>query len=61
MVEKVFQSYLLKILPKEWRGFHLDLSRHMFTMSHIKKIVDVLSFYKINKLQLHLTDDQGWH
>lgn len=45
---------------KEWRGFHLDLSRHMFTMSHIKKIVDVLSFYKINKLQLHLTDDQGW-
>lgn len=45
---------------KTWRGFHIDLARHMFNLSYLKKIADVLSFYKINKLQLHLTDDQGW-
>lgn len=45
---------------KNWRGFHVDVARHAFTMNYLKKIVDCLSFYKINKLQLHLTDDQGW-
>lgn len=45
---------------KEWRGFHIDLARHMFTIQHLKRLIDQLSFYKINKLQLHLTDDQGW-
>ncbi len=51
----------LEDCPKKgWRGFHVDVARHMFTMEYLKKIVDVLSFYKINKLQLHLTDDQGW-
>jgi hexosaminidase len=51
----------LEDAPKNvWRGFHLDLARHMFTMDYLKKVVDVLSFYKINKMQLHLTDDQGW-
>lgn len=43
-----------------WRGFHIDVARHMFTMDYLKKLVDQLSFYKLNKLQLHLTDDQGW-
>lgn len=45
---------------KEWRGFHIDVARHMFTTNFLKKLVDCLSFYKINKLQIHLTDDQGW-
>lgn len=45
---------------KAWRGFHIDVARHMFSMEYLKKIVDQLSFYKINKLQIHLTDDQGW-
>jgi hexosaminidase len=43
-----------------WRGFHLDVSRHFFTKEYILKIIDWLAYYKINKLQLHLTDDQGW-
>ncbi len=47
--------------PKyEWRGFHVDVSRHMFTKEYIFKIIDWLSYYKFNKLHLHLTDDQGW-
>jgi hexosaminidase len=44
----------------EWRGFHVDVSRHMFTKEYIFKIIDWLSYYKFNKLHLHLTDDQGW-
>ena len=43
-----------------WRGFHLDVSRHFFTKEYILKIIDWLAYYKLNKLQLHLTDDQGW-
>jgi hexosaminidase len=47
--------------PKySWRGFHIDISRHFFTKEYILKIIDELSYYKINKLHLHLTDDQGW-
>jgi len=47
--------------PKyDWRGFHLDVSRHFFTKEYILKIIDWLSYYKFNKLHLHLTDDQGW-
>lgn len=47
--------------PKyEWRGFHLDVSRHMFTKEYLLKIIDWLAYYKFNKFHLHLTDDQGW-
>jgi len=43
-----------------WRGMHLDVSRHFFSMAYLKRFVDVLALYKMNKLHLHLTDDQGW-
>ncbi|PZP49188.1 MAG: beta-hexosaminidase [Pseudopedobacter saltans] len=43
-----------------WRGFMLDVSRHFFTLEYIKKTIDRMSFYKANKLHLHLSDDQGW-
>ena len=43
-----------------WRGFHLDVSRHFFTKEYIFKIIDWISYYKYNKLHLHLTDDEGW-
>ncbi|OZI08121.1 beta-hexosaminidase [Siphonobacter sp. BAB-5385] len=43
-----------------WRGMHLDVSRHFFTLEYLKKYVDQLAFYKFNKFHLHLTDDQGW-
>ncbi|MDG3583454.1 family 20 glycosylhydrolase [Galbibacter pacificus] len=43
-----------------WRGIHLDVSRHFFTVEEIKKQLDVLSLFKINKFHWHLTDDQGW-
>lgn len=44
----------------EWRGMMLDCSRHFYTLEYLKKQVDMLAHYKMNRLHLHLTDDQGW-
>jgi hexosaminidase len=44
----------------KWRGLLLDVSRHFFTIDEVKKMIDQMSAYKLNVLQLHLTDDQGW-
>jgi hexosaminidase len=43
-----------------WRGMHLDVARHFFSLDYLKKYIDLLALYKFNKLHLHLTDDQGW-
>jgi hexosaminidase len=44
----------------KWRGMHLDVCRHFYSVDFIKKQLDVLAMYKINKFHLHLTEDQGW-
>lgn len=44
----------------EWRGVELDVSRHFFPAKFVKKWLDVMAMYKMNKLHLHLTDDGGW-
>ncbi len=52
-----------KILDKpnfEYRGSMLDVARHFFSVDDVKKYIDILAYYKINALHLHLTDDQGW-
>lgn len=38
----------------------LDVSRHFFSVAEVKRYIDQLALYKINKLHLHLSDDQGW-
>lgn len=43
-----------------YRGMHLDVSRHFFPVSFIKKYIDYLATYKFNTFHWHLTDDQGW-
>ncbi|MFF9198510.1 beta-N-acetylhexosaminidase [Streptomyces sp. NPDC014779] len=43
-----------------YRGAMLDVSRHFFTVDQVKRYIDQLALYKINKLHLHLSDDQGW-
>ena len=43
-----------------WRGFHLDVSRHFFTVDEVKEIIDLMALYKLNRFHWHLTDDQGW-
>lgn len=44
----------------KWRGMHLDVVRHFFTVEEVKKYLDYLAMYKINTFHWHLTDDQGW-
>ncbi len=43
-----------------WRGSMLDVSRHFSNVDDVKRYIDLISFYKMNILHLHLSDDQGW-
>lgn len=43
-----------------WRGMHLDVCRHFFPVSFIKKYIDLIAMYKMNTFHWHLTEDQGW-
>ena len=43
-----------------YRGAMLDVSRHFFSVAEVKRYIDLISLYKLNKLHLHLSDDQGW-
>ncbi len=44
----------------QYRGMHLDVSRHFFPVSYIKKYIDFIALHKMNYFHWHLTDDQGW-
>ena len=43
-----------------YRGMHLDIARNFIEPADIKKLIRVMAYYKLNKLHLHLTDDEGW-
>ncbi len=43
-----------------YRGMHLDVSRHFFPITFIKKYIDYIALHKMNYFHWHLTDDQGW-
>lgn len=43
-----------------YRGLHLDVGRHFFPLSFIKKYIDIMATYKLNNFHWHLTEDQGW-
>lgn len=48
-------------LPRfEYRGMHLDVGRHFFPVTFVKKYIDYLAYHKFNKFHWHLTEDQGW-
>jgi len=44
----------------QWRGMHLDVSRHFMPKEFVKKYIDLLALHKMNTFHWHLTDDQGW-
>ncbi len=44
----------------KYRGMHLDVGRHMFSVQFIKKYIDALAMLKMNTFHWHLTEDQGW-
>jgi hexosaminidase len=43
-----------------WRGAMLDVSRHFLGVESVKRYIDLISLHKLNRLHLHLSDDQGW-
>jgi hexosaminidase len=66
--ESVFEGIQLSLPACEiidepaftYRGMHLDVCRHMFSVEVIKKYLDMLALHKMNTFHWHLTDDQGW-
>lgn len=56
-----FPSLVIKDQPHfAWRGMHLDVVRHFFSVDVVKNYIDLLALYKFNTFHWHLTDDQGW-
>lgn len=54
-------SVIVKDEPRfEWRGMHMDFSRHFFDIEEVKDFLDNMALYKLNTYHMHLTDDQGW-
>ena len=43
-----------------YRGMHMDPCRHFWSIDEVKRYIDVMATYKLNRLHWHLTDDQGW-
>ncbi|GAB5534131.1 MAG: hypothetical protein Rubg2KO_03800 [Rubricoccaceae bacterium] len=44
----------------EYRGLHLDVARHFFSVEFVKRYLDLMAHYKFNRFHWHLTEDQGW-
>lgn len=43
-----------------WRGVHLDVARHFFGVAEVTRLIDLVAAHRLNRLHLHLNDDQGW-
>ncbi len=43
-----------------YRGMHMDVARHFFSIEEVKRYIDIMAVHKLNRLHWHLTDDQGW-
>ena len=55
------QAALVEDAPGfKYRGLHLDVSRNFQSVETVKRLLDVMAFYKLNKFHFHLTDDEGW-
>jgi hexosaminidase len=44
----------------EWRGVHVDLARQFFAASDVERLIDLAAWRKLDRLHLHLTDDEAW-
>ncbi|WP_282043926.1 beta-N-acetylhexosaminidase [Winogradskyella flava] len=59
--EVIIPSLTIKDQPQfSYRGMHLDVGRHMYSVEFIKKYIDALAMLKMNTFHWHLTEDQGW-
>lgn len=60
-IEWKIRSIIIKDYPRfDYRGMHLDVCRHFFSVEFIKHYIDMMAMYKMNRFHWHLTDDQGW-
>jgi len=60
-VKWVIPACNIKDEPRfSWRGMHLDVSRHFFSVEFVKKYIDLIAMHKMNIFHWHLTDDNGW-
>lgn len=57
---KTSEQYSKDTHPYEWRGIMLDVARHSVSLEYLQKLIDKMKEGNLNKLHLHLTDDQGW-
>jgi len=59
--ELTIPAVIIKDYPRyKYRGMHLDVARHFFTVEFIKKYIDLIAMHKMNTFHWHLTEDQGW-
>ncbi|TXD47238.1 beta-N-acetylhexosaminidase [Polaribacter sp. IC073] len=59
--EIAIQCLEIKDAPQfKYRGMHLDVGRHFFSVDFIKKFINIMSMLKMNTFHWHLTEDQGW-
>jgi hexosaminidase len=58
--EKLLCMVIEDTFNYKYRGMHLDVCRHFFTVQEVKKYLDLLARYRYNVFHWHLTDDQGW-
>jgi hexosaminidase len=55
------QCLEIKDAPRfSYRGMHLDVGRHFFSVAFIKKYINLMAMLKMNTFHWHLTEDQGW-
>ncbi|MEN8116738.1 MAG: family 20 glycosylhydrolase [Bacteroidota bacterium] len=60
-VPVVIDEVVIKDAPRfEYRGLHLDVGRNFQTKESVKKVIDILSFYKGNYILFYITEDEGW-
>jgi hexosaminidase len=52
--------HIIDVPRFEWRGAMLDVARHFFSVDHVIRFIELIARYKLNRLHLHLSDDQGW-
>lgn len=59
--ELTIPAVVIKDSPRfVYRGMHLDVARHFFPVSFVKKYIDLIAMHKMNTFHWHLTEDQGW-
>ncbi len=68
-IKQLLESDSINVIPSMeitdaprfgWRGFMLDEGRHFYGKEEVKKILDMMALYKLNRFHWHLTEDQGW-